>query len=423
MGCSLKDSIKETENLIPYGKHYLDEDDIQAVSEVLRHGWLTQGPMVRKFEESFAVKVGSKYAIAVSSGTAALHLSCLAADLCQDSKVFTSVNSFVASANCIEYVGAKTYFCDIDQDSLNMCPIDLEGRINSIGGVSAIIPVHFSGAPCDMVKIQSVAKKHNAIVIEDASHALGGQYVNGKNIGNCMYSDLTVFSLHPVKGVTSGEGGVITTNNKDLYKRLIKLRSHGIYKGNFEFPGMSLMDDGLINKKEASDEDGALNPWYYEMQELGYNYRITDIQCALALSQLNKLDLFIKRRREISKLYDKLFKKTKLVNLTQTNFREVSAHHLFVLRIDYKSTGISRSKFMALLSSQGIGTQVHYIPIPMHPYYVSRGYSIKDYPVCEKYYNEAISIPIFFKLDDTSILKVFNAIIEILGEESDSFMQ
>lgn len=415
-----ENSTIKTDKLIPYGKHHLDEDDIQAVTNVLRHGWLTQGPVVREFEESFSAKVGAKYAVAVSSGTAALHLSCLAVNLQQNSKVFTSANSFVASANCIEYVGAKTYFCDIDQDSLNMCATDLEERVKLAGGVDAIIPVHFAGAPCDMDKIQSIAKRHNAVVIEDASHALGGQYLNSESIGNCSYSDLTVFSLHPVKGVTSGEGGVITTNDKSLYKRIVKLRSHGICKGNFDFPGVSVMNNDLVNKEEASDEAGDLNPWYYEMQELGYNYRITDIQCALALSQLNKIDLFIERRREIARLYDASFKGEKFVELSQIDYREVSAHHLYVLKIDYKSLGISRSKFMNRLLAKGIGTQVHYVPIPMHPYYELHGYSIKDYPTCEKYYRDTISIPIFFELSDSLVLKVFNEISKILREKFNS---
>ena len=403
-------------NLIPYGKHYLDDNDIKAVVSVLKDGWLTQGPKVREFEENLAKKVGSKYAVAVSSGTAALHLACMVSDLNQESKVITSANSFVASSNCIEYVGAKPLFSDIDQQSLNMCPIDLEARVESAGGISAIIPVHFSGVPCDMKAISAIAKKYKAIVIEDASHALGGKYESDEMIGNCLFSDMTIFSLHPVKGVTAGEGGVITTNDKALYRRLNQLRSHGIYKGNFDFPGVSVLDDKLSNREEA-EEDGELNPWYYEMQELGFNYRITDIQCALASSQLNKLEQFIERRKEIVKIYDNYFKKNELVEITQLNSRAISAHHLYVIRIDYKKIGISRSKFMGLLANKGIGTQVHYVPIPMHPYYSKRGFNIKDYPVTEKYYRESLSIPIFFGLDNNSVLFVAEMISQILNKD------
>ena len=401
--------------IIPYGKHYLDDNDIQAVVDVLKHGWLTQGPKIREFEENLAKKVGAKYAVAVSSGTAALHLACMAFDLNEESKVITSANSFVASSNCIEYVGAKPLFSDIDKQSLNMCPIDLETRIEAAGGVSAIIPVHFSGVPCNMKAISAIAKKYNAIVIEDASHALGGKYESGEKIGNCLFSDMTIFSLHPVKGITAGEGGVITTNDKALYRRLNKLRSHGIYKGNFDLPGTSVLDNKLINREEA-EEDGKLNPWYYEMQELGFNYRITDLQCALASSQLEKLELFMERRREIAKIYDNFFEKNKLVEKTQLNSRAISSNHLYVIRIDYKKIGVSRAKFMRLLAKKGIGTQVHYVPIPMHPYYSIKGYNINNYPVTEKYYKEALSIPIFFGLEDSSAIFVVETITNLLND-------
>ena len=410
----MKDLIKKNKKIIPYGKHFIDESDIDAVVDVLKNGWLTQGPKVQEFELGIAEEVGAKYAVAVSSATAALHIACLAAELSQGKNAITSANSFVASANCIEYVGANPFFSDINENSLNMCPVDLEKRIKSIGDVSVIIPVHFAGVSCDMEAISLVAKNNNALVIEDASHALGGKYLSGGSIGNCSFSNMTVFSLHPVKGVTAGEGGVITTNDKVLYKKLVKLRSHGICKGNFDFPGISVLNDELINREEAV-EDGKLNPWYYEMQDLGFNYRITDIQCALALSQLKKLDIFMNRRKEIAKIYDNFFENNKSLKIAQHNLKNLSSNHLYVIRIDYQKIGISRTKFMNLLSQEGIGSQVHYVPIPMHPYYSQKGFDISDYPVTEKYYREALSIPIFYELDDDSVNYVAEKISEILN--------
>ncbi len=404
---------KNNINVIPYGKHYIDNEDIEAVVDVLQNGWLTQGPKIDEFEKSIAREVGAKYALAVSSATAALHLACLASKFNQDSKIFTSANSFVASANCVKYVGAQVFFTDINNNSLNMCPNDLESRIKDLDTVDGIIPVHFCGLPCDMHSISSIAKKHNAIIIEDASHALGGSYEDGGKIGNCKFSDMTIFSLHPVKGVTAGEGGIITTNNKSLYKAVKNLRSHGICKGNFDFPGISVLNDELVNTKEAID-DGKLNPWYYEMQELGFNYRITDIQCALASSQLKKLKIFMKRRREISKIYDDFFKTNTLIELPHKDLRSISANHLYVIRINYKKIGISRAKFMKSLLDSGIGTQVHYVPIPMHPYYASRGFKIEEYPETEKYYRESLSIPIFYGLEDDSAIYIAKTISQLL---------
>ena len=284
------------EKFIPYGRHYIDDDDIEAVVDVLRDGWLTQGPRISEFEKQVAIKVNSKYAVAVSSASAALHLACIAAGLSKDEYLYTSANTFVASSNCALYLNAIPKFIDINYDSLNMCIKDLEKNIKSDGNLAkVIIPVHFAGYPCDMKEIKEIASLNNSVVIEDASHALGGSYTCGNKIGSCTYSDMTIFSLHPVKGVTAGEGGIITTNNKQFADKIKELRSHGIYKGNFDLPGISVGDERIINKTDAFEGD-ELKPWYYEMQQLGYNYRITDIQCALAASQLNKLDKFILRK-------------------------------------------------------------------------------------------------------------------------------
>jgi perosamine synthetase len=401
--------------MIPYGHHYIDEDDIDAVVEVLRTGMLTQGPKVHEFERAIADMVGAKYAVAVSSGTAALHLASLVAGFGAGDTVFTSTNTFVASANCVKYVGATPAFTDIGKQTLNMDVEDLIARCKKAKKVAGIIPVHFAGTSCDMKRIANVAQEYASIVIEDASHGLGGEYSDGSKIGNCKYSDMTVFSFHPVKGIAAGEGGMITTNNKHYYTELLKLRSHGIYKGNFEFPGISIGDDHLINQKDAFGSDDKLNPWYYEMQNLGFNYRITDIQSALALSQLNKIDDFIQRRREIASIYDKAFSNVENVSVMQIQSRSFSAHHIYVLRIQFEKLGILRKNFMENLFSQNIGTQVHYIPVPLHPYYQNLGFDINDYPETKSYYEEALTIPMYYKLKDEQVHMVINSILQLVN--------
>jgi perosamine synthetase len=400
--------------MIPYGKHFLDEDDISAVVEVLRSGWITQGPKIPELESVVSRYVGSKYAVVVSSATAALHLACLAAGLGVKSKVVTSNNTFVASANCILYVGGTPVFCDIDPYTLNLNTDLFEEIVKKDPAINAVIPVHFGGSPCNMKAIGMVAKKNGLSVIEDASHAFGAQYHNGDGrVGNCKYSDMTVFSLHPVKGVTAGEGGIITTNDENIYNQLLSLRSHGICKGNFDFPGVSLPGDDLIYKQEAL-EDGKLNPWYYEMQELGFNYRITDIQCALVLSQLNKLDMFLERRREIAHIYDNLLNNVKHLTLTQKESRALSSNHIYVVRIDFQSIGKSRGQIMRLLSSKDIGSQVHYIPVTRHPYYNELGFKPSNYPESEKYYRQALTIPLYYGLSNDEIVDVVKSLKEVL---------
>ncbi len=395
--------------MIPYGQHYIDEDDIEEVIKVLKSGTLTQGPVIYEFEKTLAKQVGSKYAVAVSSGTAALHLACMAADIGPNNKVYTSANTFVASANSVLYTGGKPQFTDIDPDTLNMSPESLLSHVTNEPGIDAVIPVHFAGLPCDMESINYIARKHNAKIIEDASHALGAIYPSGKYVGSCEYSDMTVFSLHPVKGVTAGEGGVITTNDYSIYLRLLQLRSHGICKGNFDIPGISEGDDALIYQEEAIDK-GKLNPWYYEMQELGFNYRITDFQCALALSQLKKINKFIERRKKIAEIYDKELAKLPFVTLTQTSSRNNSSLHLYVIRIDFEKLGKSRGQVMRELFDKNIGTQVHYIPVPFHPYYAERGFKRDDYPITKDYYYQALSIPIYYELKDDMLSEVLFAL-------------
>lgn len=399
--------------MIPYGKHYLDEDDIKAVVDVLRNGALTQGPKVAEFERAISKYTGSKYAVAVSSGTAALHLACMAADISIGDELLTTPNTFVASANCAVYVGATPIFADIDPLTLNLEIAELQAKCKQSPKLKAVIPVHFAGLPCDMRRIKSIATEFNLKLIEDASHALGATYEDGSRVGNCQYSDMTVFSFHPVKGIASGEGGMITTNDEILLQRLLKLRSHGICKGNFEFPGIGALDNQLV-KPESAVEDGELRMWYYEMQELGYNYRITDIQSALAISQMKKIDSFIERRRELVSNYDSAFQEIDLISSTQLKGRQQSSHHIYVVQFDFNRLGITRHKLMKHLSENGIGTQVHYIPVPMQPFYESRGYRISDYPNTYMYYQMALSIPLYYGLSDEEQGKVIDLLVALL---------
>ena len=400
-------------DVIPYGKHFIDEDDINAVVELLRHGMLTQGPKVDEFENRIANYVGAKYAVAVSSGTAALHLASIALGLSSGDEVITSPNTFVASSNSILYVGAKPLFVDIDEKTLNIDIDKIEQVIIDSQNVKAIFPVHFAGLPCDMVQIRKLADKYNLAIIEDASHALGATYQDLSKVGNCHYSDMTVFSFHPVKGISAGEGGMITTNDYYLYHKLTLIRSHGITKGNFEFPGISKHDDLLVNKDEAL-EDGKLKRWYYEMQYLGYNYRITDIQCALAISQMDKIDIFLDARKSMVRFYDLAFEEMKNITPLQAKYRKISSHHIYVVSIDFEKIGITRNEFMKKLAKQGVGSQVHYIPVVMQPYYQDMGYKIEQYPLTIKYYQNTLSIPLYYGLKQTDQQLVVSSIRELL---------
>lgn len=389
--------------MIPYGKHHLEEDDIAAVVEVLRSGNLTQGNEVGRFEQAVADFTGARYAVAVSSGTAALHLACLAADVGTGDRVVTSPNTFVASANCVFYAGGTPEFADIDPETLNISPESLDQKCKDLGNVKAVIPVHFAGLPCDMVAISNVARAHGAMIVEDACHALGGEFPNGSRVGSCACSDMTVFSFHPVKHITAGEGGMVTTNSEVLYHHLIRLRSHGINKG----------DDPFINQSGALDKSGLANPWYYEMQELGFNYRITDIQSALGASQMKKLVRFVDFRRRLAGRYDEAFVDMQHVRPAQRFGRERNAHHLYVLRIDFTGLGMSRAAFMTALRERGVGNQVHYIPVPAHPFYESRGYRVSDYPNTLAYYEQALSIPIYYGISEQEQDQVIGVIREL----------
>ncbi|RTY34220.1 UDP-4-amino-4,6-dideoxy-N-acetyl-beta-L-altrosamine transaminase [Chlorobium phaeovibrioides] len=390
--------------MIPYGKHHIDEDDIQAVVNVLRSGVLTQGPTVQAFEQAIAEYVGARYAIAVSSGTAALHLAALAAGVGPGTSLITSSITFVASANAALYAGGKVVFADIDPDTVNMSAVALQEALLNNPDTRAVIPVHFAGLPCDMKAIKQVADRAGVSVIEDAAHALGAQYPDGQRVGSCAYSLMTIFSFHPVKAIAAGEGGMITTNDDSVYRKLLRLRSHGINK----------LDDPL-QLPEQGQKNGVQYPWYYEMQELGFHYRITDIQCALAHSQLKKLDRFIARRRVLAKRYDEAFASMTRCRPAQSAGRDQSGHHLYVLRINYAAVGLSRSQLMHELRSQGIGTQVHYIPVPAQPYYRRLGHKPEDFPVALHYYEEALSIPLFYDLSDEQQEKIILLFKEKVG--------
>lgn len=390
--------------MIPYGKHFIDESDIQSVIEVLKSGVLTQGFYVEAFEKAIADYVGAKYAIAVSSGTAALHLAVLAAGVGDGDAIVTSPITFVASANAGRYVGAEVLFADIDIDTINMSPVSLEKIVRDNKNVRAIIPVHFAGLPCNTPSIKKIADEVGAVVIEDAAHALGANYPDGSRVGACAHSLMTTFSFHPVKAIAAGEGGMITTNDEGIYRRLIRLRSHGVNK----------LDDPLMVRNQAQQE-GELNPWYYEMQELGFHYRITDIQSGLALSQLKKLDIFLAHRRKVVHTYDRAFNSFKHIRPAQLVGREQSGHHLYVLRIDFAAAGISRGRLMRELNKRGIGSQVHYIPVTRQPYYLSLGSIPENFPAAENFYEQALSIPLFYALTNSQQESVVAALADLVG--------
>lgn len=364
---------------IPYGHQNISEDDINEVAKVLRSDWLTQGPTVERFEKSVAEYCKSSYGVATCNATAALHLACRALDVKVGDTVWTSPNTFVASANCALYCGANIDFVDIDPVSYNMSVEDLKNKLENAAKNNklpkVVIPVHFAGQSCDMRAIKALAEKYNFRIIEDASHAIGGEYLN-KKIGNCIYSDITIFSFHPVKIITTGEGGMALTNDKNLYKKLKLLVTHG------------------ITKKPDEMENEYQGPWYTEQQDLGYNYRLTDFQCALGLSQLKHLDEFVAKRHELAKRYDEKLAKLPLV-LPKQNSDCYSAYHLYVILLHLEKIAKTKKQIVTELREAGIGAMVHYIPVHTHPYYQKLGFKPGDFPKSEEYYKRAITIPLY----------------------------
>ena len=380
--------IRSKMKILPYGKHFISKEDIKAVSNVLLSTHLTQGKAVSLFEKKIANCTGAKYAVAVSSCTAGMHIACKAIGFTTKSKLLTSVVSFVSSPNVAYFLGGQVNFVDINPKTIAFDIHDLKNKIIKYKP-DIVMPVHIGGCSYNYEYIKDLSLKYNFKIIEDAAHSFGGKYNNKFKIGSCKFSDLTVFSFHPVKTITTGEGGVITTNNKEYYLKLLRLRSHGINK----------LDDSFLIKKQAYT-NGKKNQWYYEMRELGYHYRITDIQCALGISQLNKLPDVLKKRKKIFSIYDKAFSNLSYIKPLQIDKRQFSSYHLYVVDIDFKKIKKTRQALMAYLEKNKIFTQVHYLPLVMHPFYKRLKFNIKDYLNAKKYYEGCLSLPCFFSLSE-----------------------
>ncbi len=388
--------------MIPYGKQNISDSDIEEVVSVLRSEYLTQGPAVPIFENKVAKYCGVAHAIAVNSATSALHIACLALGVGPGDIVWTTPITFVASANCALYCGASVDFVDIDPRSFN---ISLESLVEKLELAKqndclpkVVIPVHLCGQPCDMQGIHLLSKKYGFKIIEDASHAIGGRYKN-EPIGNCRYSDITVFSFHPVKIITTGEGGMAVSNNAELAASMVRYRSHGITRNPAE---MTHVPDG---------------PWYYQQIDLGFNYRMTDIQAALGSSQMKRLDDFVAMRHVRANIYDKLLLNVDVI--TPFKFEDcLSAIHLYVIRVPQLSNKIPRNEIFERLRTNGIGVNLHYIPIYRHPYYSCMGFNFSDFPEAERYYAEAISLPMYPGLTYDEQIEVVQRLTSPIGHQT-----
>jgi UDP-4-amino-4,6-dideoxy-N-acetyl-beta-L-altrosamine transaminase len=386
------------QSYIPYGKQDITQADIDAVVQVLKSDFLTQGPCVPQFEQAVATKVGAEHAVATNSATSALHLACKALGLGPGDSLWTSPITFVASANCALYCGASVDFVDIDPRTYNLCPKALEQKLlqaQQNGTLpKVVVAVHLCGQSCDMAAIHSLAQRFDFKVIEDAAHAIGGKYKN-EYIGNCRYSDISIFSFHPVKIITTAEGGMALTNNSELADQMELLRSHGITR-----------DPDLMT--HAPD-----GPWYYQQIDLGYNYRMTELQAALGQSQLQRLDEYVHRRHQLAQRYNDL-----LADLPITTPWQhpdcYSAYHLYVIRLQLDKISKNRRQVFELLRDQGIGVNLHYIPVHTQPYYQNMGFSEGDYPETERYYREAISLPLFPGLKNEDLTRIVSNLREML---------
>lgn len=381
--------------LLPYGRQSIGDDDIAAVVEVLRSDWITTGPKVAEYEEAFAAAVGARFAIAVSSGTAALHAAAFAAALGPGDELVTTPLTFVASANCARYLGATPVFADIQDDTLNIDPEQVAHAITSC--TRAIVAVDFAGQPADLDELDNLANRCGVLLIEDACHALGADY-KGRRVGAC--AAMTVFSTHPVKHVTTGEGGMVTTDDPTLADRLRRFRSHGI-----------------ASDPRVRQETGA---WFYEMVDLGYNYRLTDLQCALGLSQLKKLDQWVARRRQIAAMYDEAFAALPLFRRPVARPDRESSWHLYVIRVqpDRLRSGLTRADVFRALRAENIGVNVHYIPVTWHPYYRVLGHGPGECPVADAAYEQLITLPMFPAMTDGDVADVMAAVRKVASAYS-----
>lgn len=400
---------------LPYSRHHLEADDIAAVVKSLEGDWLTTGPEVERFEEALASSCGSRYAVTCANGTAALHLAMLALALGEGDAIITTPVTFLATANCARFVGAEVLFADVEAASVNLDPAQVKAILEKKQGrVKALLPVHFGGQPARMAEFAKLAQQHNVSIIEDACHALGATYTDNSGqevrVGSCTHSVMTIFSFHPAKGVTTGEGGAVTTNDPELYRCLRLFRNHGMVRGSG--------DGAFANPGAACDAEG-IHPWYYEMQELGYNYRLTDFQCALGRSQLAKIERFLFSKARLAGIYRSLLAASASLSRLVTPLPVLPgirhAHHLFVVQIDFAALGLSRAHCMRQLHARGIGTQVHYIPLHFQPYYQKRqaGGSV-SYPVAEAYYERCLSLPLFSGMTDDDVQRVVASLEEVL---------
>lgn len=381
---------------IPYGRQAITDKDIEAVVSVLKSDFLTQGPQIKQFEENFAKYVGAKYAVAVANGTAALHLSVMALGVEKGNKVITTPITFAASANCVRYTGGEVVFADIDPETylLDINEVEKLLKASPKGTYKGIIPVNFAGRVLDMERLRSIADKYDCWIIEDAAHSPGGYFLDKEGekqlSGNGKFADLSIFSFHPVKHIACGEGGMITTNNEQLYKKLMLLRTHGISK-----------DADLLTKNDGN--------WYYEMHELGYNYRLTDFQAALGLSQLERADDGLKRRKEIAQNYYNAFKNKSFI-IGQSSVVEGHAYHLYIIEVE------NRKELYDYLRENGVFSQIHYIPIHLMPYYKKFGWKEGDFVNAEKYYKQCLSLPMFPSLTNEEQDYVIEKVLEFLNK-------
>ncbi len=384
--------------MIPYGKQEITQQDIDGVIDVLKSDFLTQGPKVPEFEKALCEQTGAQYALAVNSATSALHIACLALDLGKGDWLWTSPITFVASANCGLYCGAKVDFVDIDPKTYNLCPQKLEQKLKlaKANGTlpKVVVPVHLCGQPCDMQAIARLAKKYGFKVIEDASHAIGGQY-HDQPIGHCEYSDITVFSFHPVKIVTTAEGGATLTNQKALADKMALYRSHG------------------ITRDEALMQNEAHGGWYYEQIDLGFNYRMTELQAALGVTQMQRLEQFVATRHILAERYNLLLAELP-VTLPYQLANTYSGLHLYVIRLKLDEISLTHKHVFDALREHGIGVNLHYIPVHTQPYYLQMGFSQGDFPEAEQYYREAISLPMFHAMTEEQQDEVVEVLTKIL---------